>query len=380
MNKINILIVVGVVFVVGVVLCIRLTEAVIAWPGGGAIGGANVELRAQSCAANNNSAAAGTYGSACRSAGYPGTCGYTGDRLSCDDYPINETESAGSGNWAGVKVTVFNSSITDCASITQVYACYNWWASGGTASAAAVTISNGTTSKNISTADPGTTVNPATTCVNVTTNLTWTCGNFFGASGSRAYISDNFERNALRIVYTDLLVYNVTYTYTAVYPTFSGDWNNNGSLLGNGPGLFNVTLNNTNGTVWLEINSVNVTAKNLSANVYNASYTFSSGGVYTYRWHSWGNGSWKDYNKSSDISYTVNVSSTCAYSGSGNWFVTCSDSCTVSANTALGNNNVTITGNGGRFLLNANITNFNYFKILGGCNVTCTQAGCITMN
>lgn len=70
---------------------------------------------------------------------------------------------------------------------------------------------------------------------------------------------------------------------------------------------------------------------------------------------------------------------TCTYT-SGNWNVVCSDNCTISTNTNLANNNITITGSGGRFLMNANITGFKYFKVLGGCNATCTRAGCATMN
>jgi len=34
-----------------------------------------------------------------------------------------------------------------------------------------------------------------------------------------------------------------------VYPTFSNYWDNNATLGGSGIGLFNVTVNNTNGTV-----------------------------------------------------------------------------------------------------------------------------------
>ena len=91
------------------------------------------------------------------------------------------------------------------------------------------------------------------------------------------------------------------------YPQFSSYWDDNASVVDSGDGHFNVTVTSTNGTVYLEINGTNVTATNLTADVYNATYTFSSGGVYTYRWHSWGNGSQENYNKSVDRSYTVNI-------------------------------------------------------------------------
>lgn len=91
------------------------------------------------------------------------------------------------------------------------------------------------------------------------------------------------------------------------YPQFSNYWDNNASLVDSGTGLFNVTLLSTNGTVWLEINNSNYTAMNLTANVYNISVDFTEGGVYSYKWHSWGNGTSENYNVSNTRSYTVNV-------------------------------------------------------------------------
>ncbi len=93
-----------------------------------------------------------------------------------------------------------------------------------------------------------------------------------------------------------------------IYPTFSSYWDNNGSLINSGIGLFNVTLNNTNGTVFLEINNTNVSATNLTANVYNVSYNFTGNGTYNYKWISWGNGSNHLLNISDVRSYIVNNS------------------------------------------------------------------------
>jgi hypothetical protein len=90
-------------------------------------------------------------------------------------------------------------------------------------------------------------------------------------------------------------------------PIFSSYWDDNGTVDGEGVGYFNVTVIPTNGTVYLEINGTNVTATNVTANVYNASYNFTDDGVYTYRWHSWGPSSSAFYNSSEDRSYTVNL-------------------------------------------------------------------------
>lgn len=92
------------------------------------------------------------------------------------------------------------------------------------------------------------------------------------------------------------------------YPIFSNYLDNNATLIDSGIGWFNVTVINTNGTVILEIDNTNITASNLTSTTFNASYTFSSPGVYPYRWHSWGNGTNENYNVSNEQSYTVTAS------------------------------------------------------------------------
>lgn len=91
-----------------------------------------------------------------------------------------------------------------------------------------------------------------------------------------------------------------------IYPQFSNYWDNNASLFGSGEGLFNVTIENTNGTVLLEIDGNNITATNLITNIYNVTYDFITNGTYSYKWHSWGNGTNENYNVSNIRSYTVN--------------------------------------------------------------------------
>lgn len=92
------------------------------------------------------------------------------------------------------------------------------------------------------------------------------------------------------------------------YPIFSIYQDNNASLINSGTGLFNVTIENTNGTVILEINNINLTATHLIANIYNVSYDFLSNGTFSYRWHSWGNGTNENYNVSETRYYLVNYS------------------------------------------------------------------------
>jgi hypothetical protein len=73
-------------------------------------------------------------------------------------------------------------------------------------------------------------------------------------------------------------------------------------------------------------------------------------------------------------------SDTCTYGGSGNWAINCADNCTLTTNVNLGRNNLTINGTG-RFVLNANITNYNSMWITGTsstnqCSVYCFGGNC----
>jgi hypothetical protein len=153
--------------------------------------------------------------------------------------------------------------------------------------------------------------------------------------------------------------YNAGVTDTE-YPQFSSYWDNNGTLVDIGTGLFNVTVLNTNGTVLLEINGVNTSASNVSgsATTFNASYVFSSGAVYSYKWYSWGNGTLHNYNVSNIQSYTINSTAvdTCTYSGSGTWLVRAEDNCIVSNDVDLSGNILWINGTSGSFTCLAKIT------------------------
>lgn len=141
--------------------------------------------------------------------------------------------------------------------------------------------------------------------VNQTKNST--NGLDFGTYSYQGFITDasgNFNQTESRTITITSGVSDTT------YPQFSNYYDNNASLLNSGIGLFNVTLLNTNGTVWLDINGNNYTATNVSgsATVFNATYTFTSGGTYSYRWWAYGNGSSTNKNKSDERNYTVNSS------------------------------------------------------------------------
>ena len=170
--------------------------------------------------------------------------------------------------------------------------------------------------------------------------------NSSGLSVGAYYINVSIN-DTLGNLNSSILLVNVTAISDIEYPLFSNYWDNNASLVDSGTGLFNVTVTSTNGTVWLEIDGTNITATNLTADVYNASYVFSSAGTYTYRWHSWGNGTLANYNKSIDRSYTVNTSDTCTCPAINNdWEVDMSDYCELNTACNLGAGKLSFVGSG----------------------------------
>jgi len=64
----------------------------------------------------------------------------------------------------------------------------------------------------------------------------------------------------------------------------------------------------------------------------------------------------------------------CTYPGSGNWLVQCSDSCILTSNVNLGNNNVTFNGSG-NVTLKANITGWKKLEVTNGCAFSISNNG-----
>jgi hypothetical protein len=91
------------------------------------------------------------------------------------------------------------------------------------------------------------------------------------------------------------------------YPQFSGKSDNNATLINTGVGYFNITISNTNGTTYLNIDNKSILASN-SSNIFNVTYQFTNYGTYTYYWSSYGDGSSKNLNNSNNYNYVVNQS------------------------------------------------------------------------
>jgi hypothetical protein len=161
---------------------------------------------------------------------------------------------------------------------------------------------------------------------------------------------------------------SVSTNYTvldSVYPTFSNYEDNNGTL--DSLGYFNVTVANTNGTVILNINNTNVTATHLGGGKYNATYNFTSAGVYEYKWYAYGNGPLTNLNESDTQLFTY-----------GDLVYPTFSNYEDSLNFTTGYFNVTVANTNGTVMLHINNTNVTATHLGGGkynATYTFTESG-----
>src|SRR3989344_1308585 len=139
------------------------------------------------------------------------------DFLGEDDINI-ESHSRGKGKYAGVNVTIFNSSINDCDFITSVELCQKRWASPTDVEGeclVAVDNDENDTWTIVNSTCTGASEPSAVTCTNLTSNgEDWGCNNFFGSAGSRAQAKIVGQRNSTKgpsDYNIDILYFNVIY-------------------------------------------------------------------------------------------------------------------------------------------------------------------------
>ena len=69
---------------------------------------------------------------------------------------------------------------------------------------------------------------------------------------------------------------------------------------------FRIQINNTNSTVFLEIENTNITANNIASNIYSVIHNFTSTGIYNYTWYAYGNQTnYETLGQSQILNYTV---------------------------------------------------------------------------
>lgn len=198
------------------VLLIGIVLAVVAYP---AATGADTVLNVQTCNTETASATSGNFVGAC-----------TASNININDGTTQTATVSGNNQYMGLNMTAFNSSITNCGTVSNVKLCYEWWSSSANIAACRVSVdaNNGASFTNASTTCPGTTANPGVICADVTALETWTCGNFLTATGTRAIGALEVESTTggAKTLTVDTLFFNVTYSadttppsVVIVYPT-----------------------------------------------------------------------------------------------------------------------------------------------------------------
>ncbi|MBI2451559.1 hypothetical protein HYV50_00605 [Candidatus Pacearchaeota archaeon] len=182
--------------------------------------GNGVDLRAQACARQNQQGSQNTFDLACFGTYPNSTCSSSGDRLSCDD-GIVETATTFTGTYGGINASFYNSSITNCVQIVQVFLCYNFWGSAPNQHSCEVGVDSdgGASWSSFSVSCFG--GDSGISCTNFTAGQNWQCSNFFGANGTSALAkAQAFKQGGggIRSWNFDVLFFNLTYTADTTPP------------------------------------------------------------------------------------------------------------------------------------------------------------------
>ncbi len=128
-------------------------------------------------------------------------------------------------------------------------------------------------------------------------------------NGTYSYLWSAWGNGTL-VNYNTTLVQNYVVNTSAAdtsFPFFSNLLDNNGSIVGTGTAILNVSVDSTNGTVILQFNNTNFTATNPIGNIYAQEIPVVTG-IYNYTWSAFGNGTDALYNTTLIQSYQVNES------------------------------------------------------------------------
>ncbi len=199
-------------------------------PAGPAQPGGIVDLRAQTCAEQNNQGIQNSFSESCEGV-YPNSCSLSGDRLSCLDRISETAINSKSGTvsaYGGVRIESFNNLIVNCDIIDQVILYYKFWCSSqkckiGQHVCTVGVDANGGASWTNSIIACSNTEPSGILSLDVTNSEAWSCSNFFTPSGERAIAkaqaqkiggtgSDNWNFDALyfQVFYSDLTLPSIT--------------------------------------------------------------------------------------------------------------------------------------------------------------------------
>ena len=276
-----------------IVLSMAGVFAIYAFPNAAA---PNTNLKAQGCNNETNSATSLTFVGIC-----------TASRLDLNDGTVQTANVAGNNQFMGINLTSFNSTISNCGIITSVQLCYEWWTSSANIANCAVRVdaNGGSNYTNASTTCPGTTANPGQICADVSALESWTCGNFFTSSGTRALASMEVRSTnaGAKSLSMDVLFFNVTYTADLTAPTISFIYPLNTTYIGNVTAL-NVSVSDNNlESCWFTNNSGLTNLSFACSSGANLTGLNSSSGANT--WIVYANDSYANLN-SSTLNFNIN--------------------------------------------------------------------------
>ncbi len=129
-------------------------------------------------------------------------------------------------------------------------------------------------------------------------------GNLYGGGGAGQTDNVAGERGGNGSVGILRITYIITDTIYPIFSSFNSNPENNTPYSSGATYRFNSTIINTNGTAGMEFNGTNNTATN-SSNNFTASVTNLAAGTYSYYWWARGNGTDKNFNSTTLMSYTV---------------------------------------------------------------------------
>jgi len=124
---------------------------------------------------------------------------YPGNTLLYDD-ARNESyqvRKQGKDNyWAGIKTLSLDENVS-CDRVKSVEFCYKWWPSTARIQGCHVSVDSngGANYSKVSGACPGSSEPATKTCINVTQNESWSCGNFFGTNSTGALAKSEVQHD-----------------------------------------------------------------------------------------------------------------------------------------------------------------------------------------
>ncbi|HDP73604.1 MAG TPA: hypothetical protein ENN46_01455, partial [Candidatus Woesearchaeota archaeon] len=214
------------------------------------------------CAGQELSAARYTFSEACT----PSNLLYEDTNI--ESFLAGKAAGGSAHRWGGIRIQSVNTSITNCDYINDVFICYKWWRQNTNPNECYISVSDdgGSSFTDVVTACPGTSEPTGYTCLNITADGDWGCGNFFNTTGTRAVAISQMARGGAAGAssgygYWDVFYFNVTYTeIDNISPSVTIHNPRDGRIYTNTTLLVNIsaTDNRKVDSIWFNWNGIDV--------------------------------------------------------------------------------------------------------------------------